>query len=100
MKTQQCGWLEQNGCTPKPTWLNPERKKSSNESISDAEIGRPPSRTVHDQQLMLGQNDFGDDSPQTGLARRITVVMRWTNRMSNSRMAHRIPSKTLVFRAN
>jgi hypothetical protein len=62
MKTQQCGWLEQNGYTPKPIWLT----KSGNESIPDAEIGWTfDANGVHDQQLMLGQNGFGDDGPQT-----------------------------------
>jgi hypothetical protein len=51
--------------TLEPTWLNPERAESGNKPIPDAEIGRSPTRTVHDQQLMFGQNGFGDDSPQT-----------------------------------
>jgi hypothetical protein len=65
MKAQQCGWLEENRDTPEPAWLNPERTESGDQPIPDAEIGRSPPRTVHDQQLMFSQNGFGDDSPQT-----------------------------------
>jgi hypothetical protein len=46
MKTQQCGWLEENGDTPKPAWLNPERTESGNQPIPDAEIARPAPRTI------------------------------------------------------
>ena len=65
MKTQQRGWLEQNRDLPKPTWPNPERTESGNEPIPDAEIGRPSTRTVEDQQLMFGQNGFGYNCSET-----------------------------------
>jgi hypothetical protein len=65
VKAQQCGRLEENGDTLEPAWPNPERAESGNQPIPDAEIGSSPTRTVHQQQLMFGQNGFGDDSPQT-----------------------------------
>jgi hypothetical protein len=39
MKAQQRGWLEENGDTTKPTWLNPKRAKPRDQSIPEAEIG-------------------------------------------------------------
>jgi hypothetical protein len=62
MKTQQGGWLKQNRDLPKPTWPNPERTESGNKPISDAQIRRPSTRTVQDQQLVFGQNGLCDDS--------------------------------------
>jgi len=56
MKAQQSGWLEENRDTSEPAWLDPERAESGDQPIPDAEIGRSPTRTVHDQQLMFGQN--------------------------------------------
>jgi hypothetical protein len=41
MEAQQRGWLEENGYTLEPVWLNPERAESHNQPIPDAEIGRP-----------------------------------------------------------
>jgi hypothetical protein len=41
MKAQQRGWLEENGDTPEPAWLNPERAESGDKPISDTEIGLP-----------------------------------------------------------
>jgi hypothetical protein len=41
MEAQQRGWLEENDYTLEPAWFNPERTKSGNESIPDAEIGGP-----------------------------------------------------------
>jgi hypothetical protein len=62
MKAQQRGWCEENGYTPEPAWLNPQRAESGDKPIPDAEIGRPLTRTVEDQQLMFDHNGFCDDS--------------------------------------
>jgi hypothetical protein len=88
--------LEQNSHPPKPTWLNPERTESGNEPIFDAEVGRPSTRTVHDQQLMLGQNGFGNDNPETsGLGETNNVCDDMDDENQKSRMAHRIATKSL-----
>jgi len=42
MKTQQRGWLEEDGNTSEPAWPNPERAESGNQPIPEAGIGRPP----------------------------------------------------------
>ena len=64
MKAQRLGRLEENGDPLDSAWPNPERAESGNQPIPDAEIGCSPTRTVHEQQLMFGDNGFGDDSLQ------------------------------------
>jgi hypothetical protein len=39
---------------------NPKRTESSNQTIHDAEIRRPPARAIKDQQLVSGKNGFRD----------------------------------------
>jgi hypothetical protein len=55
METQQRGWLEGDCDSPEPTRLDPKRTECGNEPIPNAEIRRPASSTVQDQQLMLGK---------------------------------------------
>jgi hypothetical protein len=87
MEAQQRGRLEENGGTSEPAWLNPERAESGDEPISDAEIGCSLTRTVHDQQLMFGQNGFGDDSPETS---RLSKANKDSDEMEdeNGQLAH------------
>jgi hypothetical protein len=55
MKAQQRRCFERKRHFTEPTRFDPDRTESSDEPILDAEIGRPSTRTIEDQQLMLGQ---------------------------------------------
>ena len=65
MKAQQGGCFECERHFTEPTRFYPDRTESSDELILDAEIARPSTRTIEDQQLMLGKNGFGYDCPET-----------------------------------
>jgi hypothetical protein len=76
MGIQQGGWLKCDRHPPKPTRLNPKRTESNYEPIQ-GRFGGTPTRSIKDQQLMFGQNGFGDDSAQAAEANEPkTVVIR------------------------
>ena len=59
MKAQQRGRFEDDCRTDQPAWAYEDRTQPGNHAISGTEIGRPFSRTIEDQQLVLDEHGFG-----------------------------------------
>ena len=61
MKAQQRRRLEDDRGTDQPARAHEERTQAGDNPIGGAEIGRPFSRTIEDQQLVLDEHRFGHD---------------------------------------
>ena len=70
MQAQQRGRFEDNRGTDQPARTEEDRAQTSDHAISGTEIGRPSSRPIQDQHLVLDQQGFGNWrlAPQAGFA--------------------------------
>ena len=59
MQAQQRGRFEDNRGTDQPARADEDRTQTSDHAIRGTEIGRPFSRTIEDQQLVLDEHGFG-----------------------------------------
>ena len=63
MQAQQRGRLEDNRGTDQPARADEDRTQTGDHAIRGTEIGRPFSRTIEDQQLLLDEHGFSHDGP-------------------------------------
>ena len=59
MQAQQRGRFEDNRGTDQPARADEDRTQTGDHAIGRTEIGRPFSRTVEDQQLVLDEHRLG-----------------------------------------
>jgi hypothetical protein len=62
MHVQQRRWFEDNRGTDQPARADEDRTQTGDQATRGTEIGRPFSRTVEDQQLVLDEHGFGHHS--------------------------------------
>jgi hypothetical protein len=59
MRVQQSGWFEDDRGTDQPARAHEDRTQAGDHAIGGTEIGRPFSRPIEDQQLVLDEHGFG-----------------------------------------
>ncbi len=65
MEIEDRRWSEHDGRAEHAGRTHEERTHASEDSIRRAEVRRPLSRAIEDEQLLLDQKRLGDDRPQT-----------------------------------
>ena len=67
MKRQERRGAESDGELSNPAWIEEERPESATQPFAQRQVGRPPTSTAQDDQLLLGHEILCDHrSPATG----------------------------------